>query len=58
MVAEKFTELQEAVGEELSKTELVGHFCSLLKDVEAEVRAAASHKVNQSLIPKNHSFKP
>lgn len=48
MVAEKFTELQEAVGEELSKTELVGHFCSLLKDVEAEVRAAASHKVTTS----------
>ncbi|CAG0921344.1 unnamed protein product [Notodromas monacha] len=45
MVAEKFTDLQEAVGEELSKTELVGHFCALLKDVEAEVRAAAAHKV-------------
>ena len=45
MVADKFSELQEAVGPELTKNELVNPFCSLLKDVEAEVRAAAAAKV-------------
>ena len=45
MVADKFTELQAAVGKEITKTDLVPAFQSLLKDCEAEVRAAAAHKV-------------
>ncbi|CAG0892029.1 unnamed protein product [Cyprideis torosa] len=45
MVADKFTELQKALGPELTESELVGPFCALLKDNEAEVRAAASGKV-------------
>ena len=45
MVADKFTDLQKAVGPEITKTDLVPAFQSLLKDCEAEVRAAASHKV-------------
>ena len=45
MVADKFTELQKAVGPEITKTDLVSAFSSLLKDVEAEVRAAAAKKV-------------
>lgn len=45
MVADKFTELQKAVGPEITKTDLVPAFQSLLKDSEAEVRAAAAHKV-------------
>lgn len=45
MVAEKFTELQKAVGPELTRIDLVPAFQSLLKDTEAEVRAAAANKV-------------
>uniref|UniRef100_A0A9L0RXT9 Protein phosphatase 2 scaffold subunit Aalpha n=2 Tax=Laurasiatheria TaxID=314145 RepID=A0A9L0RXT9_HORSE len=45
MVADKFTELQKAVGPEITKTDLVPAFQNLMKDCEAEVRAAASHKV-------------
>ncbi|CAG2063386.1 unnamed protein product, partial [Timema podura] len=45
MVADKFTELQKAVGPDITKTDLVPAFQSLLKDTEAEVRAAAAHKV-------------
>lgn len=45
MVADKFTELQKAVGPEITRTDLVPAFQSLLKDTEAEVRAAASNKV-------------
>ena len=45
MVADKFTELQKAVGPEITKNDLVGAFQSLLKDCEAEVRAAAANKV-------------
>ena len=45
MVADKFTDLQTAVGKEITKTDLVPAFQSLLKDCEAEVRAAAAHKV-------------
>ncbi|XP_033125130.1 serine/threonine-protein phosphatase 2A 65 kDa regulatory subunit A alpha isoform-like, partial [Anneissia japonica] len=37
--------LQEAVGPELTNKDLVPAFQSLLKDCEAEVRAAAAHKV-------------
>ncbi len=45
MVADKFTELQKAVGPEITKTDLVPAFQNLLKDCEAEVRAAAAHRV-------------
>nr|XP_054760167.1 serine/threonine-protein phosphatase 2A 65 kDa regulatory subunit A alpha isoform-like [Lytechinus pictus] len=45
MVADKFTELQDAVGPEITKQDLVPAFKGLLKDCEAEVRAAAAHKV-------------
>ncbi len=45
VVADKFVELQEAVGPEITKTELVLAFGSLLKDTEAEVRAAAASKI-------------
>jgi serine/threonine-protein phosphatase 2A regulatory subunit A len=41
MMADKFTELQKAVGPEITKTNLVHAFAGLLKDPEAEVRAAA-----------------
>ena len=37
MVAEKFIELQNAVGPEITRSDLVPAFQSLLKDVEAEV---------------------
>lgn len=47
MVAEKFTELQKAVGPEITKTDLVPAFQFLLKDSEAEVRAAAATKVKE-----------
>ena len=36
---------QAAVGKDITKTDLVPAFQSLLKDCEAEVRAAAAHKV-------------
>ena len=49
MVAEKFTDLQKAVGLEITKNDLVPAFCSLLKDCEAEVRSASAHKVMQLL---------
>ena len=45
MVADKFTELQKAVGPEITRTDLVPAFQVLLKDTEAEVRAAAADKV-------------
>lgn len=47
MVADKFTELQTAVGPEITKNDLVPAFQSLLKDCEAEVRAASAHKVKE-----------
>lgn len=37
MVADKFIELQKAVGPEITRNDLVPAFQSLLKDVEAEV---------------------
>ena len=37
--------LQRAVGEQLTKTNLVHAFASLLKDPEAEVRAASSNRL-------------
>ena len=45
MVADKFTDLQVAVGPELTKTHLVVSFAALLKDPEAEVRAAAANRL-------------
>ena len=45
MVADKFTDLQVAVGPELTKTHLVVSFATLLKDPEAEVRAAAANRL-------------
>ena len=44
-VAEKFNDMQTAVGLEITKNDLVPAFCSLLKDCEAEVRSASAHKV-------------
>lgn len=38
-------QLQKAVGPEITKNDLVPAFQSLLKDCEAEVRAAAANKV-------------
>ena len=38
-------QLQKAVGPEITKTDLVPAFQSLLKDCEAEVRTASAHKV-------------
>lgn len=40
-----YLQLQKAVGPEITKADLVPAFQSLLKDTEAEVRAAAAHKV-------------
>lgn len=45
VVADKFTELQKAVGPEITRTDLVPAFQKLLKDTEAEVRAAAANNV-------------
>ena len=48
-------QLQKALGAELSKQDLVPAFSVLLKDCEAEVRAAAAHKVKgQSLGTASH----
>lgn len=38
-------QLQQSVGEQLTKNNLVHAFASLLKDPEAEVRAAASNRL-------------
>ncbi len=40
-----FLQLQKAVGPEIAKNELVPAFTNLLRDVEAEVRAAAAAKI-------------
>ncbi|CAF5176221.1 unnamed protein product, partial [Rotaria magnacalcarata] len=45
VVADKLVELQKAVGSEITKNDLVPAYCSLLKDPEAEVRAAAASKL-------------
>ena len=39
------SQLQKAVGAEITKNDLVTAYCSLLKDPEAEVRAAAASKL-------------
>uniref|UniRef100_A0A452FC43 Protein phosphatase 2 scaffold subunit Abeta n=1 Tax=Capra hircus TaxID=9925 RepID=A0A452FC43_CAPHI len=44
MVADKFSELQKAVGPKITLNDLIPAFQNLLKDCEAEVRAAAAHK--------------
>lgn len=43
------SQLQQALGEQLTKTTLVHAFASLLKDPEAEVRAAASNRLRGEL---------
>ena len=45
MVADKIVDLQQALGPELSKQDLVPAYANLLKDCEAEVKTAAAHKV-------------
>lgn len=45
MVAEHFEELCDALGAELTNSELCKHFINLLRDTEAEVRTAAATKV-------------
>ncbi|ELW64244.1 Serine/threonine-protein phosphatase 2A 65 kDa regulatory subunit A beta isoform [Tupaia chinensis] len=47
MVADKFSELQKAVGSKITLNDLIPAFQNLLKDCEAEVRAAAAHKVKE-----------
>lgn len=47
MVADKFVDLQTAVGPDITRTDLVTAFQSLLKDTEAEVRSAAASKVKE-----------
>ena len=48
-------QLQRAVGPQLTKTNLVHAFASLLKDPEAEVRAAASNKLKGKTPPTDHT---
>lgn len=50
-----FLQLQKAVGPEITKTDLVPAFQNLMKDCEAEVRAAASHKVKGWCWQPEHS---
>jgi hypothetical protein len=38
-------QLAEAVGQDLVREELIGHYVQLLKDNEAEVRTAASGQI-------------
>ncbi|CAF4454332.1 unnamed protein product, partial [Adineta steineri] len=45
VIADKLVDLQKAVGPEITKNDLVNAYCSLLKDPEAEVRAAAASKL-------------
>ncbi|XP_072125759.1 serine/threonine-protein phosphatase 2A 65 kDa regulatory subunit A beta isoform-like [Mobula birostris] len=45
VVADKFSELQKTVGPEIMENDLVPAFQNLLKDCEAEVRAAGANKV-------------
>ncbi|KAK2498226.1 hypothetical protein MC885_017462 [Smutsia gigantea] len=47
MVADKFSELQKAVGPKITLSDLIPSFQNLLKDCEAEVRAAAAQKVKE-----------
>lgn len=45
VVADKFVELQTGVGPDITKNELVTAFSALLRDNEAEVRAASASKI-------------
>ncbi|XP_072106470.1 centrosome-associated protein 350-like [Mobula birostris] len=49
MVADKFSELQKTVGPEIAENDLVPAFQNLLKDWEAEVRAAGANKVKEKV---------
>lgn len=49
-------QLQKAVGPEITKNDLVPAFQNLLKDCEAEVRAAAANKVKGGSINNNACF--
>ena len=44
-VVHLFYQLAEAVGQDLVREELIGHYVQLLKDNEAEVRTAASGQI-------------
>ncbi len=46
-------QLQKAVGPEITKNDLVPAFQNLLKDCEAEVRAAAANKVKGEKKPQS-----
>jgi len=45
-----FVQIQKAMGPEITKRELVPAFQNLLKDCEAEVRAAATQKVKGEIV--------
>ena len=47
-MADKFIELQKAEWPDISKRDLVPAFQNLMKDFEAKVRTAASHKVKEA----------
>lgn len=50
MVADTFTKLAKAVGDEVVRRDLVPAFVKLLKDTEAEVRTAISGQIPGPLI--------
>ncbi len=50
-------QLQKAVGPEITQKDLVPAFQTLLKDCEAEVRAAAAHKVKGKALRKALDFR-
>ena len=58
MVADKFTELQAAVGPDITKTDLIPAFQSLLKDCEAEVIHKQRLFLGVFIFLKNHLFSP
>ncbi|KAM6179011.1 serine/threonine-protein phosphatase 2A 65 kDa regulatory subunit A beta isoform-like [Rhynchocyon petersi] len=45
MVADKLSELQKAVGPKITQSDLIPSFQQLIRDCEAQVRAAAAHNV-------------
>jgi serine/threonine-protein phosphatase 2A regulatory subunit A len=45
LCSDNLIQLAEAVGQELVREELIGHYVLLLKDNEAEVRTAASGQI-------------
>lgn len=49
-------QLQKAVGPEITKNDLVPAFQNLLKDCEAEVRAAAANKVKGGSFRSQYLF--